>query len=634
VCGLVGYAAKTAPVTPERLAAMRDTLIHRGPDDAGLLVRTERSSAMGFGHRRLSIIDTRAVGRQPMSSSDGQLHLVFNGEIYNHLALRGRLQARGHRFTTRTDSEVLLYAYLEWGDALVDELNGMFAFAIWDARRERLLVARDRLGIKPLFWSQLPDGGVLFGSEIKALLAAGCVDDAIDLQSVHDYLGLTYAPGPRTALRGIRKLPAAHLLIWTTQGTTIRRYWEQPLHSVPPVSRPPSYRRAADEVLGEFRQAVRRRMMADVPLGMFLSGGIDSSAVLWAMAEASSRPVKAFTISFDESGYDESDYARVAARAFGAEHHVEVVRPDPDTFIGPLTEILDEPYADSSAIPVWYLSQLARRHVKVALGGDGGDEIYAGYRTHYAWRLANLYRRLPGALRDGLIPAAVDRLPVSHGKVSFDLKARQFVRAAAAPAAQAHFGFKEFLSEDARQALLVRGQPEPTVRLFNEAYGRHAVGHELDGVLYTDTALYLPDDILVKLDRMTMAHGLEARVPFLDHRLVNHAGGLPADYKLRRLRTKAVLKRALAPHLPKQLLERRKAGFNVPMASWLMGPLNGLLRDMLAPERVKRVGLWKPSAVSTLIDEHEGRIRDHSRPLWAMLCFALFNERWRGGRSA
>ena len=490
------------------------------------------------------------------------------------------------------------------------------------------------MGIKPLFWSALPDGGLLFGSEIKALLASGQVDDAIDLQSVHDYLGLTYAPGPRTALRGVRKLPAAHTLVWTREGTTIRRYWDQRFHSVPPTQRAPSYRQAAHEVLAEFRQAVRRRLVSDVPLGMFLSGGIDSSAVLWAMAEASSRPVQAFTIAFDEAGYDESSYAKIAARAFSAEHHIEVVRPDPDTFLGPLTEILDEPFADSSAIPVWYLSRLARRHVTVALGGDGGDEIYAGYRTHYAWRLANLYRHLPGPLRDQLIPGAVARLPVSHGKVSFDLKARQFVRAAAAPAPEAHFGFKEFLSEDARQALLTTGTPKPTVRLFNRAYTQHPFGHELDGVLYTDSALYLPDDILVKLDRMTMAHGLEARVPFLDHRLVEHAAALPAQYKLRRLRTKAVLKRALAKHLPTELLERRKAGFNVPMATWLAGPLNGLMRDMLAPERVKRVGLWEASAVNKMIQEHEARTRDHSRPLWAMLCFALFNERWRGGRAA
>lgn len=613
---------------------MRDTLRHRGPDDADLIV-SEAGPAIGFAHRRLSILDTRTVGRQPMTRGD--VTIAFNGEIYNFQALRETLQAEGLSFETRTDTEVLLALYQTRGLDMLALLNGMFAFAIWDRARQRVFLARDRLGIKPLFLANGPGDSLLFASEIKALLASKVVDDAIDLQAHHDYLGLTYVPGPRTMLRGVRQLPAAHALVWTGGQQRVWRYWDQTLHSARPAgsARPPSRGEAARQTLDALQAAVERRMIADVPLGMFLSGGIDSTAVLMCMAKAASAPVKAFTIAFDESGYDESSFAAIAAKAFGAEHHVQTVRPDPDVFLGPLTEALDQPYADSSAIPLWYLCRMARAHVTVALGGDGGDEVLAGYRTHVAWRIRELYRRLPSAARERLIPAMVARLPVSHGKVSFDLKARQFVAAANRSPAAAHFGYKEFLAEDARHALrLPAAQIEPTVRLFADAFAAHPFTHGLDPVLYADCGIYLPDNILVKADRMSMRHGLEARVPFLDHQFVEHVAALPANYKLKNLTTKAVLKQALAGEVPSALLKRRKAGFNVPMATWLNGPLNSLLRDMLSPARVRRVGLWRPGSVAALIDDHESRRRDLSRPLWSMLCFMLFNERFREGRPA
>ncbi|MCA9542813.1 MAG: asparagine synthase (glutamine-hydrolyzing), partial [Myxococcales bacterium] len=499
MCGLVGYAGRTPVVSAERLAAMRDTLSHRGPDDAGLWIGTSAAAAIGLGHRRLSILDTRTVGRQPMALPGGRVQIIFNGEIYNFLTLRAELEAQGHRFETRSDTEVLLHLYQVHGAAMVDRLIGMFAFAIWDADAQRLLVVRDRLGIKPVFYGVTADGGVVFGSEVKALLAAGVLDDGIDLQAMHDYLGLTYSPGPRTLLRGIKKLPPAHTLTWTpTGGVTLRRYWRQRFHSQGPARRAPRFEEAAEQTLDRLQTAVKRRLIADVPLGMFLSGGIDSSAVLWAMAQASSGPVKAFTIGFEEAGYDERQYAAIAAQAFGAEHHVEVVRPDPDTFMGPLTEAMDEPFADSSAIPLWYLCRVARRHVTVSLGGDGGDELYAGYRTHFAWRLGAWYRQVPSALR-ARVPQLVGRLPVSHGKVSFDLKARQFVHAAEHPAPVAHYRFKEFFSDPARRALH-GAQVEDTARLFEEVFERGRFRHELDGVLASDFAIYLPDDILVKVD--------------------------------------------------------------------------------------------------------------------------------------
>jgi len=635
MCGLVGYIGTQPVVTRQRLVHMRDQLRHRGPDDAGIFVHAEDGVAVGLGHRRLSIMDTRTIGRQPMTDETGRLQLVFNGEIYGFETLRAELMARGHRFQTRTDTEVILALYRESGIDAIERLDGMFSFALWDPDQRRLVIVRDRFGIKPLFIAERSDGSILFASEIKALLASKMVDDSIDLQAHHDYLGLNYVPGPRTMLKGIRKLPPAHALVWERGRSRTFRYWQQTFHSELAGPKAPRYRDAAEVVLDGLQKAVQRRMVADVPLGMFLSGGVDSSAILMAMSEASTRPIQAFTIRFAESSFDESEYARTAAKAFGADHHVETVRPEIDTFLGPLTDALDEPYADSSAIPLWYLCQLARRHVTVALGGDGGDEVFAGYRTHFAWRLGQYWRRLPRRLRENVVPALVDRLPVSHAKMSFDLKARAFVAAASRPSIEAHYRFKEFLSEEARAGLSLSPEGlEPTVRLFEGVARNLQKPEALDAVLACDFAVYLPDDILVKVDRMSMYHGLEARVPFLDHRFVETVAALPARYKLRGLRTKAVLKRALRGRVPAQLLKRRKAGFNVPMAQWLLGPLQPLVQELLSPSKVRDVGLWSPTTVRSLVDAHTRRERDHSRPLWALLCFMLFNERYRGGRSA
>ena len=642
MCGIAGYVGHTAPFDTHGLMAMRDTLAHRGPDGAGLHTFADDRHAVGLAHRRLSIIDTRVIGLQPMQNEDGALTIVFNGEIYNFAALRASLESSGrHTFRTRTDTEVLLHLYEDRGVDMLGELNGMFAFALWDAGRRRLLLARDRLGKKPLHTAVDRRGTLYFASEIKALLATGKVDDRIDLQAHHDYLGLNYVPGPRTMLSGISKLPAAHAMVWEDGATRTFRYWDQRFHSVAAAPgesaapKPPSEAEAARQTLALLRTAVRDRMVSDVPLGMFLSGGIDSSAVLMCMAEASTRPVKAFTIRFEEASYDESKQAAQVARQFGAEHHIETVRPDASTFFEPLVSTFDEPFADSSAIPLWYLARLTRRHVTVALGGDGGDELYAGYRTHKAFRLAQLWRQLPNAVRTRLVPALVDRLPVSHAKVSFDLKARQFVAAASAPPARAHAGFKTFLSEDARRALRPEGAADvaETARLFEAAFAAHDFHDALDAVLYADFQLYLPDDILVKVDRLTMAHGLEARAPFLDHRLVAHAAALPSRHKLLGTRTKHLLKRALWGRLPVRILERGKAGFNVPMATWLCGELRPLMRDMLSRSRVQTLGLWRPDAVEAMMRTHESKERDLSRTLWAMMCLMAWNDRFRLGRA-
>lgn len=634
MCGFVGYVGEREIVSQQRLVHMRDTLSHRGPDDSGLY-RSKRNAAIGLAHRRLSILDTRRVGRQPMHGPSGQTCIAYNGEFYSFESHRARLAGTGVHFQTLTDTEVILALYEEKGLSFLDDLDGMFAFALWDEREERLILVRDRLGIKPLFYAPGSDGSLVFGSEVKALLASGCIDSGIDVQAHFDYLALNYVPGPRTMLKGIQSLEPGHALIWSRVGLEKKQYWRQTFEAEIPRSAPPSFGAAQDQVLSQLHSSVQKRMIADVPLGMFLSGGIDSSAILMAMSEASTRPIKAFTIRFEQATYDESVHARCAAQAFGAEHHIETVDPDPEVFLPALIESMDQPYADSSAIPLWYLCRLARQHVTVALGGDGGDELFAGYRTHLAWKLGKIWRRLPAWLRETVIPKLIQRLPVSHSKVSFDLKAKAFVSAASRPAIAAHYGFKEFMSSEARLALLNGPDHlEPTVRLFESAVAHMDDPATLDAILASDFGVYLPDDILVKVDRMSMAHSLEARVPFLDHHFVEMAAGLPANYKLRGRETKAILKRSLSGRIPAHLLSRKKAGFNVPMASWLLGPLRPMMLDILSHSSIERIGLWDPRQVDRLIKEHTEHQRDHSRTLWALICFMLFNQRFRKGAAA
>ncbi len=634
MCGLAGYVGPTAPVDRARLAAMGATLAHRGPDGEGLWTAAADDVAVGLAHRRLAIVDGSPAGAQPMHR--GGLSLVFNGEIYGHDALRAGLRAAWPHFEGRSDTEIIPALYAERGLDLLADLDGMFAFALYDPTARRLLLARDRLGIKPLFYAQRPDGGLLFASEIKALLAAGVVDTAIDHQALHDYLGLTYVPGPRTLYRGIRQLPPGHGLEWRAGRVRIWRYWRARLASAVAEPGPiPSLRAAADVLRPALVEAVSARLMADVPLGVFLSGGVDSAAILWALREVGARR-PAFTVRFEDADYDESVQAAATARALGAEHHVETVRPDPAAIVDALTPMMDQPFADSSAIPLWSLCRVARKQVTVALGGDGGDELFAGYRTHFAWALGKAWRRLPTPLR-ALAPRLVDRLPVSHGKVSFDLKARAFVAAAERPAVEAHYRFKQFMAEDLRRSLVpAASEIEPTLRLFEAAAAAPGAGTGLDALLACDRAIYLPDDILVKADRVGMLHGLEIRVPLLDHRLVERVDRWPAGHKLRWPVTKVVLKAALAGRVPAGVLTRRKAGFNVPMARWLNGPLAPLVHDLLDPAAIRADGLLDPRPVRRLIAEHRGRHADHSRPLWTLLCLMLsrraLRRRWTAAR--
>jgi asparagine synthase (glutamine-hydrolysing) len=621
MCGIAG----TLELRPERPAArevverMCHVLRHRGPDDDGVLV----DGALGMGMRRLSIIDL-VTGAQPLANEDGSVWTVFNGEIYNYPELRAELLARGHRLATTSDTEVIVHLYEDHGADFVERLEGMFGLAVWDRTRRRLVLARDRLGIKPLYWTV--DGGrLLFGSELKALLAAGVARE-VDLQAMDDYLSLNYVPGPRTIYQGVHKLPPGHVLICEDGVPVVKRYWTIPYPESPPLPR--SEAAWAQQLRSLLRDTVRRHLLSDVPLGVFLSGGVDSSALVALMREVSGERVRTFSIGFDEASYDELDHARAVARRHDTEHHELVVRPDAVDLVPSLVRFFDEPFADSSAVPVFCVSRLARQHVKVVLSGEGGDEVFAGYETYAAWRLAEVYRRLPALVGRRLLPALVDRLPVSHRRVSFDYKAKRFVRGACLPPAEAHFAWKEVFSDDAKAALYGGRAAEalPARRLYREAFEACPAPEVLTRLQHVDLSVYLPDDILVKADRMSMANSLEARVPFLDHRVVEFAAGLPASLKLRGLIKKYLLRRTMQDALPDEVVWGPKKGFNVPIAVWLAGPLRDLVRDVLSPKRVREGGLFDPAAVGALLDAHERRRADVSRNIWSLLVFTLWRE--------
>ena len=608
---------------------MCDVMVHRGPDDFGGLTHAE----VALGMRRLSIVDVGG-GHQPLGSEDGAIQVVCNGEIYNSAPLRSALLARGHTFRSASDVEVIAHLYEEEGTDAIAKLDGMFAFALWDARRHRLVLGRDRLGIKPLYVAET-GGRLLFGSEAKCLLAGG-LEPAVDLQALHDYLTLGYVPDPASIYAGARQLaPGTILIAEPGRGVRTERYWRLAGHVADDARRDPrDWERALMDAL---RDAVASHLMADVPLGVFLSGGLDSGTIVALMHELGVQPIRTFTIGFEEESFSELALARDVAARYGTEHHELVVRPDAATLLPTLVRHFDEPFADSTAIPVWYVSELARRHVKVVLCGEGGDEVLAGYETYRARRFASLYGRLPRLIGAGLLPALVRRLPVSHERVSFDYKAKRFVAGAYLPPAAGHLWWKTVLGEEAKAALYANGtaaRVEPTLRLYDRLWGE-ADGDDIDRLQYIDTALYLPADLLTKADRMSMAHSLEARVPFLDRAVVELCRRMPSALRLRGTTTKYALRRAMRGRLPAAILDGRKKGFNVPISSWLCGELRDYARDLLAPGRLARQGLLDGAAVGRLLDEHLARRADWSHAIWTLLVLTVWHDEvLRGGERA
>ncbi len=608
---------------------MNDAIAHRGPDDDGY----HCDGPAGLGMRRLAIIDL-VTGAQPIGNEDGTIQVVFNGEIYNHLELRAELEAKGHTFRTKADTEVLPHLYEEEGPGFVARLNAMAALALWDGNRRRLVIARDRLGKKPLHWT-IGREAIVFGSEIKALLRHPDVRAEVDPVALASYLVHEYVPCPRSIFDGIHKIRPGHYAVFEDGRLREEAYWDIP---GPDAGRPPRRAEVEERLRGTLLDSVTRRLMSDVPLGVFLSGGIDSSSIVACMARAGA-DVRSFSVAFRESSFDESAHFRRVARHFGTRHEERTLTPEALLEILPdLVSRIDEPIGDASILPTYLLSRFTREHVTVALGGEGGDELMAGYPTYQAHRMAAIYERLPSLLRRGLVEPAVRRLPVSRENISFDFKARRFVEGAGLdPPVRNQVWLGSFAGPRAIALLgpdLRRAVGGTDLHAEERAHFERAPAPDTLGrLLYVDLKMYLQDGILVKVDRASMACSLEVRAPLLDYRFVELIARLPTSWKLKRLTTKACFKSAMRPWLPEGIVDRPKKGFGIPVAEWLRGPLKGMLTDLLATRRLRDQGFLDPAGVAAIVEDHLSGRRDHRKPLWTLLMLQMWHDHWGRGRT-
>ena len=626
MCGITGFLLNETRTDRDALSRtlgkMTAVLHHRGPDDRGAWT----DGLCGLGHARLSIIDLSPTGRQPMNDSEGRVHVVFNGEIYNFRELRDQLERRGHSFRSRSDTEVIIEGYRAWGIEVVRRLRGMFAIALWDAKERRLFLIRDRVGKKPLVYCRR-NGTVLFGSEFKALLCWPGVPRRPNMHAIHDYLTFQYVPAPHSAFEGIERVPPAHYLEVQPGGAVrLHRYWSLP----PPESAVP---RPEEELREEFidhlRTAVRYRMIADVPIGAFLSGGVDSSAVVAMMAQQSSTPVKTFSIGFEEEGFDERAYARIVSRRYATDHHEYVVKPDILDLLPKLVWHYGEPYADSSAVPSFYLSELARRHVKVVLNGDGGDESFLGYTRYLDCRPRGWINRLPHTLRVALgewskhAPLWVEQMRVLRTLRRWGAQAGHLDSHRYEPAI-CYFSARDKATGygDAMAAAGYANSLDLLEPYFAQAPSMVA------GAAWADIHTYLPDDLLVKIDIATMAHELEARSPLLDQELMTWAAAIPDTQKMAGGETKKLMKQALEPFLPNEILYRPKMGFGVPIERWLKNELNEVARDCVDSPRALQRGIFRPGYGAQLLERHCNDTLHHHTRLWAMIMLELWYRTW------
>lgn len=633
MCGIVGFLTSKATNIPDEvsLRRMRETLFHRGPDDQGEYIRKfdENGPFVYFGHRRLSIIDLTG-GHQPLSNEDQKVWVIFNGEIYNFRELKVELEALGHHFKTQSDTEVIVHAYEEYGEGCFSHFNGMFAIGIWDEIRRRLVLARDRLGKKPLYYAIL-NNWFLFASELKAMLAYPHFPRKIDLLSLRKYLFYEFIPTPHSIFKDTRKLPSASYLIYEDGKVVIKKYWS------------PFYERRKEENLSEdevveriihlLSQSVRRRLISDVPLGIFLSGGIDSSAVAAFAQKEVPGKVKTFSIGFEDPSFDESKFATLVSRYLETDHHEQKMTPEEMLQIVPkIPDLLDEPMGDASILPTYLLSKFTRNHVTVALGGDGGDELFAGYPTYLAHKFANPYQQYFGFLHP-LITSLGNLLPVSDDNISFDFKVKKFLSGIGHPD-----GVRNYLWLGSFNFSEIDKILSPS---FHHSFDRNQLVEEIVAyekefplrdrmtfLQFLDLRLYLQESILVKVDRASMACSLEVRAPFLDYELVEWVMGLSSRLKVRRLTLKYILKKAMNGLLPPEIIHRPKKGFGVPIAKWVKGPLKDLFQEFLSPERIRREGVLNPVYVATLLEEHLNNKVDHRKKLWTLLVWELWINRY------
>jgi asparagine synthase (glutamine-hydrolysing) len=614
MCGICGIVKSEAPVAPAEIQAMREALAHRGPDRAGQLLQ----GRVGFGHRRLSIIDLSDAGSQPMLNETGSIFLVFNGEIYNFQELQPYLEKKGHHFRSQSDSEVIVHAYEEFGVQCLDHFRGMFAFALWDQDRQCLFAARDRLGKKPFFYC-LHKGDFYFGSEIKAILAAPQVPRELDWESLGFFLSLNYTPAPYTLFQGIRQLEPAQYLLWQADQLTVKDYWDLPY---PPQVREVAPKTVLPQFAEVFDDAVGLRLIADVPVGAFLSGGLDSAAVVAAAAPLYPGRLKTFAIGFGEKSYDERPYAQLVATRHGTEHHEIVITPEVEAVLPELVWHSEEPTADSSMVPVYYLSQFASQQVKVVLSGDGADEILAGYPTYQAHFFLKWLQTWPQPVQRSLHRLA-HSLPVSHRKVSLDFKLKRLVAALSWNLDYAHYSWRRIWAPEELARLLPGRHLREGFDLYQYWLQRPAGSTALNRMLYADTRFYLPNDMLVKVDRMTMAHGLEARAPFLDHILVELAARFPDAWKLKGLVWKKyLLRRLLKGKVPPAIRWQTKRGFNVPVGLWLKRELKDFCGDHL--RQLRHLGCFDMTYLEGVWHRHLRDEKDYSHHLWGLLILSLW----------
>ena len=630
MCGIYGYLSPTGTIDPTILRRMGHPLKHRGPDDEGEVILDSSEVSVGLGHKRLSIIDLSPAGKQPMANEDETIWITFNGEIYNFREIRKELEGKGHKFRSHSDTEVIVHLYEELGTKCLERLNGMFAFALWDAKQKSLFLARDRTGKKPLHYC-VHRGHFLFASEIKALLQHPLVSREIDLKSLNKYLAYEYVPAPNSIFKAIKKLEPGYCLLFRGGAAVTSQYWDIPMEDYPISDRTEA--QYIDELKELLERAVTARLeAADVPVGLFVSGGLDSGVVA-AIARKAKENLQCFSIGFEEASFDESRYAQQVARSLGIKHHLKVFRAQEMLhMVERLPEILDEPLADPSILPLYLLSQFAAEHMKVVLSGDGGDELFAGYQTYQAHKLVTFYDALPGFVKES-VKAFAFRLPVSHKYLSLDFKIKQFLKGVGVSSEVRFFLWRGAFSNVERHALL---RPEVRRELQNEnAYEeiyryvrKSGLTKELERILYLSMKLYLQDNNLVTVDRASMANGLEVRSPLLDRDVVDFVCRLPMEYKLNGLKTKYILKKVAEELLPRNVVYRKKKGFGVPLAKWLTGELREFMLDYLSQERIERQGIFHYPCVSQLIDEQLTMKKDNRELLWTLLVFQTWYERY------
>jgi len=626
ICGIMPLGSSSASIEEELVQRMTDTLAHRGPNDSGIWSNED----IALGHRRLSVIDLSNAGHQPMTNEDDNIIVVFNGEIYNFKELKEKykLEENGHIFKSNTDTEVLLHLYEEIGLEMIPELNGMFAIAIWDNNNKQLHLIRDRYGIKPFFYQQ-DEKHFRFGSEIKAIISDSRVERKASIQALHDYLTFNYIPGTQTAFEGIYEIPPGHYMTVNLDGDSQQqRYWDLKFITDNSITEEEAIKKS----LQLMEKSLERRLIADVPIGVFLSGGLDSSTLVALMSEHTKEPIHTYAIGFKDQSFNELPFAKIVADEFKTIHKEVIITAEMvEQLLSKYLSYIDEPYGDGSAIPTYYLSEIAKDEVVVVLSGEGGDEAFAGYETYAAYKVSRWFSKIPGFIRNKVIAPVINKLPVSDKKLSLEFKLKRFLGGQNLSPEQSHLWWRIVLTESQKSDLYSENitnssTVKPSVRHFTENYKKSQASDTLSKLMHIDSTIFLPDDLMIKNDRMTMAHSLEARVPFTDPELTSFLASVPPKLKMKHMRKKHIMRLAMKDKLPNSIINKKKVGLEMPYSKWLKNELLELMMKYLGPENINNTGLFKPERVKGLIDEHLSGKRDNGRALWGMLNYMMWYE--------